>query len=91
MIEIVDIMLLKVQERMKDNGISLDFTNAAKQWLADEGFDSIYGARPLRRTIQRTIENPLSTSILRGDFDNTTIVSVGVKDGELNFKSTSDV
>ena len=91
MIEIVDIMLLKVQERMKDNGISLEFTNAAKQWLADEGFDSIYGARPLRRTIQRTIENPLSTSILRGDFDNTSAVSVGVKEGELNFKSTSDI
>ena len=53
-------MLSKVQERMRDNGIKLEFTKVAKQWLADEGFDSIYGARPLRRTIQRTIENPLS-------------------------------
>ena len=89
MIEIVDIMLLKVQERMLNNNISIEFTKSAKQWLADEGFDSVYGARPLRRTIQRTIENPLSTAILRGDFDNDSIVSVGVKDGKLNFTSAS--
>ena len=89
MIEIVDIMLLKVQERMLNNSISIEFTKPAKQWLADEGFDSVYGARPLRRTIQRTIENPLSTAILRGDFDNDSIVSVGVKDGKLNFTSAS--
>jgi ATP-dependent Clp protease ATP-binding subunit ClpC len=88
-IKIVDIMLSKVQERMRDNGIKLEFTKVAKQWLADEGFDSIYGARPLRRTIQRTIENPLSTAILRGDFEDSSVVTVSIKDKELNFKSRS--
>ena len=80
-------MLSKVQERMRDNGIKLEFTKVAKQWLVDEGFDSIYGARPLRRTIQRTIENPLSTAILRGDFEDSSVVTISIKDKELNFKS----
>ena len=88
-IKIVDIMLSKVQERMINNGIKLEFTKVAKQWLADEGFDNIYGARPLRRTIQKTIENPLSTAILRGDFKDSSVVTVSVKDNKLNFKSRS--
>ena len=88
-IKIVDIMLSKVQERMIDNGIKLEFTKVAKQWLADEGFDNTYGARPLRRTIQKNIENPLSTAILRGDFEESSLVTVSVKDKKLNFKSRS--
>jgi len=87
MIKIVDIMLSKVMRRMEHNGIKLEFTEATKQCLANEGFDNVYGARPLRRAIQKTIENPLSTAMLRGDFDEASTISVGIEDGKFKFKS----
>ncbi len=66
--EIVDLMMKEVQARIEDRNITIVLTDEAKSWLAHEGFDPMFGARPLRRTIQREVENPLSKKILMGEF-----------------------
>jgi ATP-dependent Clp protease ATP-binding subunit ClpC len=65
--QIVDLMLKEVQGRLSAREIELTLTEEAKAWLAKQGFDPMYGARPLRRTIQRLVENPLSQKILQGE------------------------
>ena len=85
LLRIVDIMVSDIQGRMEEHGIELILTEDAKIWLATEGFDHVYGARPLRRTIQRFIENPLSTKIIRGDFKEKDSVLVGISHDELQF------
>ena len=69
-IEVVGLMANEVAERLKDLDITFELTQAAASWLAEEGFDPVYGARPLRRAIQRSLENPLSKGILSGEFKN---------------------
>ena len=66
--QIVDIIVAEVSGRLVDHGVTIDLTDAARDWLASEGFDRTYGARPLRRVVQRSIENPLSRLILGGEF-----------------------
>ncbi len=61
-------MMKEVQARIEDRNITIVLTDEAKSWLAHEGFDPMFGARPLRRTIQREVENPLSKKILMGEF-----------------------
>ena len=85
LLKIVDIMVSDIQSRMEERGIELILTEEAKTWLANEGFDQVYGARPLRRTIQRFIENPLSTKIIRGDFKGKDSVLVDLAQDELQF------
>jgi len=65
---IVDLMLGRVHAALGQRGMSLVATEAAKRLLAEEGYDPLYGARPLRRVIQKRVENPISSSILRGEF-----------------------
>jgi ATP-dependent Clp protease ATP-binding subunit ClpC len=67
-VQVVGLMVRDVQERLEDRGITFELTLGASEWLAREGFDPVYGARPLRRAIQRYLENPLSKGILAGDF-----------------------
>ena len=55
-----------MERRLEDRRIAIELTQEAKDWLAAEGYDRLYGARPLRRTIQRSIENPLAKRILSG-------------------------
>ena len=85
LLKIVDIMVSDIQSRMEERGIELILTEDAKTWLANKGFDQVYGARPLRRTIQRFIENPLSTKIIRGDFKGKDSVLVDLAQDELQF------
>ena len=66
--QIVDIIVAEVSARLAEHGVAIDLTDAARDWLASEGFDRLYGARPLRRVVQRSIENPLSRLILGGEF-----------------------
>ncbi|MFQ5988117.1 MAG: AAA family ATPase, partial [Dehalococcoidia bacterium] len=66
--QIVDLMMKDVQKRLADRKITVELTEEAKMRLAKEGFDPVFGARPLRRTIQRQVENPLSKRILEGEF-----------------------
>jgi ATP-dependent Clp protease ATP-binding subunit ClpC len=83
--QIVDIMLKEVQERLSDRAVTLELTDAAKDELAREGYDRMYGARPLRRTIERRIETPLSKRILAGEFQDGDHVIVDYRDGEFTF------
>ena len=65
---VVDIIIDEVASRLAEHGVTLDLTDAARDWLAQEGYDRLYGARPLRRVVQRSIENPLSRMILGSEF-----------------------
>lgn len=84
--EIVDLMLAEVEERLGVQDISIEVTEDAKDLLAEEGFDTAYGARPLRRSIQRMLEDSLSDEILAGNIGENDNVLVGAKDGKLTFE-----
>lgn len=66
--QIVDLLMKDIQKRLAERNITFELTEEAKDQLAKEGFDPAFGARPLRRTLQRQVENPLSTKILQGEF-----------------------
>jgi ATP-dependent Clp protease ATP-binding subunit ClpB len=84
---IVDIQLRNIQRRLDEHKISLELTEAAKELLAQEGYDPVFGARPLKRTIQREIENPLARLLLDGTFhDGDTIVVDVDTTGRLTFQ-----
>jgi ATP-dependent Clp protease ATP-binding subunit ClpB len=83
---IVDIQLLGLRERLAERHIELELTPAAKELLAQEGFDPVYGARPLRRVIQREIVQPLAMRLLRGDFRDGDTIVVDVREGRLDFE-----
>tara|TARA_B100000029_G_scaffold511870_1_gene607026 strand:- start:13 stop:2442 length:2430 start_codon:yes stop_codon:yes gene_type:complete len=85
LLDIVNNMLNEIRERMVDQGVNLQLSDEAKQWLADDGYDKVYGARPLRRALQRRIENTLSTMIIRGDCEFGDTVSVDVNEQGLDF------
>ena len=85
LLRIVDIMVEDIKERMFNNGVQLEFSDEVREWIADEGYDAEYGARPLRRAIQRKIENPLSTMLLQGDFGEGSHVKIVLSQGELDF------
>src|SRR5438034_2675350 len=89
-VTIVDLMIAKVDERLKDRDMGLELRPAAKTLLAERGYDPVLGARPLRRTIQRAIEDALSEKILFGELKAGQIVMVDVKgtgeDAEVTFK-----
>jgi ATP-dependent Clp protease ATP-binding subunit ClpC len=77
---IVDILLADVQKRLNEQAITLTLTPASKDWLTKEGYSSVYGARPLRRTIQRHIETPLSRELLKGQIGNGDMVVAEVNE-----------
>jgi ATP-dependent Clp protease ATP-binding subunit ClpC len=83
--QIVDIMLLQLNAQMAEQGISLEIDDAAKAWLANQGYDPAYGARPLRRAIRRHIEDPLSEEVLRGEFAGGGVVQIKLAGEELVF------
>jgi len=85
LLRIVDIMVEDIKSRMLNNGVRLEFSNEVREWIADEGYDAEYGARPLRRAIQRKIENPLSTMLLQGDLSDGSEVKIILSQGELDF------
>ena len=82
---IVDLLVDDLQERLTDRQLKLEVTEAAKSWLARTGFDPVYGARPLRRAVERYVENPLSTSVLRGEFKEGDTVLVDLEGDALTF------
>ncbi len=83
--KIVDLMVKDLEKRLAERKIELELTDTAKSWLAKEGYDPQYGARPLRRAIERFVENPMSLKILRGDFKEGDRVLVDVKKESLTF------
>ncbi|MDW7657960.1 MAG: AAA family ATPase, partial [Bacillota bacterium] len=82
---IVDLMLHDVIEQMKAKGYSFVLTDAVKDHLAVKGYDPKYGARPLRKTIQRLLEDPLSDLILAGKLQDKIAVSADLKDDKITF------
>jgi ATP-dependent Clp protease ATP-binding subunit ClpB len=83
--EIVELQLGQLRERLAARGLGLELTDEAKELVSDAGWDPTYGARPLKRAIQRLIENPLALRLLEGDFAEGDTVRVDVEDGELVF------
>ncbi|MDP2673923.1 MAG: AAA family ATPase [Dehalococcoidia bacterium] len=84
--QIVELLLRDVRERLAERRVGLELTEAAKAELVREGFDPVFGARPLRRTIERRVANPLSRRILAGEFDEGDTAQVGFVDGEYTFE-----
>ena len=82
---IVGLMMAEVGKRLEERGVTAELTPAARQWLAEEGFDPVFGARPLRRALRRFVENPLSKGILAGEFPEGSHVIVGADEQGLNF------
>ena len=85
---IVDLQMKEVQERLSERGLNVELTPAARNWLANEGFDPAFGARPLRRALQKYVESPLSVSLLGGNYSpgDTIVVDVDAAGGNLVFK-----
>ena len=81
--EIVEIMIKGLLGKLSEHNIKVELSDAAKSWIAKDGYDPEYGARPLRRSIRKNIENPLSSGIIRGDFPNGACVYVDVVDEKI--------
>jgi len=86
---IVDIQLGYLQERLADRDMQINLSDAARDKLADAGFDPVYGARPLKRAIQQQVENPLAQEILQGKFKPGDIIDVGVEEDHLDFQNAA--
>lgn len=87
LMQIVDIMLDNVQQLLREQNISMKITKAAKEKLVADGFDPLFGARPLKRSIQKLVENPLSSFLLDGKFKSGDVVLVdAAHDGQLSFE-----
>jgi ATP-dependent Clp protease ATP-binding subunit ClpA len=80
--QIIDILLSDVFKRLKEKGITFELTSQAKEFLAEKGFSPAFGARPLRRTIQKQVEDRLAEEILKGQFSGQCEVIVDRKEGE---------
>jgi len=85
---IVDLLLREVERRLAERNIKLEVSDEAKAWLVKRGYDPVYGARPLRRAIQRYVENPLSTRILQGEFKEGDAIAIGLQEDNLSFAAT---
>ena len=81
-------MTASVKERVRELDVEIELTDAARQWLGDEGFDKTYGARPLARVIQHHLENPLSKRILAEEFGPGSKIIVDVQDDRLTFSES---
>jgi ATP-dependent Clp protease ATP-binding subunit ClpB len=84
--EIVELQLARLRERLAERRIALELSDAAKETLAEAGWDPAYGARPLKRAIQRLVENPLALRLLEGDFADGDAIRVDAHDGALVFE-----
>ena len=79
---IVEIQLKRLEKRLLARKITLDLDASAKTWLADEGYDPVFGARPLKRVIQRSLQDPLAQGLLAGDIlDGSTVKVTSGPDG----------
>jgi ATP-dependent Clp protease ATP-binding subunit ClpB len=77
---------VRIRDRLAARGISIELTEAAKEYLAEAGWDPTYGARPLKRALQRLVENPLALRLLEGEFSEGDTVRVDAENGGLVFE-----
>ena len=87
---VVDLVVAEVEERLSERSIGIALTTDSRDWLAEKGYDPVYGARPMRRAVQRYIENPLSTRILSGELVEGDTVEVDVEGDELSFSKAGE-
>ena len=84
--DIAELQLERLRARLAERKLSLELTDAAKEVLAEAGWDPAYGARPLKRAIQRLVENPLAQRLLEGEFAEGDTIRVDAQNGELVFE-----
>ena len=85
-VNIVDLQMKEVSARLSEHGLQIQLTERAKEWLANQGFDEDFGARPLKRALQRYVESPLSVKLLKGTFNDGDYILIDEEDGELTFQ-----
>lgn len=86
--QIIDVMLEELYDRLSEKNIDIRLSVAAKDYLIDKGYDRKYGARPLRRTIQKELEDPLANELLKGEFTTGDEIQVELRQGKINFKKS---
>jgi len=86
LLQIVDIQMRHLRDLLAERHIGLEITDAARQHLAEVGYDPVFGARPLRRVIQREVQDPLALALLRGEFTEGDTVRVDFRDGRIVFE-----
>ncbi len=82
-LQIVDLQMKEIADRLSEHNMTIELTDAARTWLGEQGFDPAYGARPLRRTLQKQVESPLSVRFLQGEFkdDDVIVIDYNEEDG----------
>ena len=92
LLKIVDIAIDKIKKRLEPQNIKLVVTDNAREFIVDKGFDKVYGARPLRRALQRYLEDPLSEELLKGNVKMFSVVEVNYNQGDdgFTFKATPE-
>jgi len=88
--DIAELQLERLRSRLAERKLSLELTDAAKEVLAEAGWDPTYGARPLKRALQRLVENPLAQRLLQGAFAEGDTIRVDAQNGELVFEHASE-
>jgi ATP-dependent Clp protease ATP-binding subunit ClpC len=89
--QIVDLLIMDVAKRLSENNVNLKLTRAAQEYLADQGYDPEYGARPLRRVIQNQVEDALSDGLLAGRFEPGRVILIDYVDDELILSQPEDI
>jgi ATP-dependent Clp protease ATP-binding subunit ClpC len=86
--QIVDLQMAEIQQRLKEHGLSVSLTDEARLWLAKAGFDQTFGARPLRRALQKYVESPLSVTLLSGEFHegDHVLVDIDAEENKIVFR-----
>ena len=88
-VNILDVQLLQINEQLIQQGLTLDVTMDAKRWLAEKGYDKSFGARPLKRALQKHLEDILSDEMLKGRFKNGGVIEVSLQEDALVFTEKS--
>ncbi|MBN1966297.1 MAG: AAA family ATPase [Anaerolineae bacterium] len=84
--QIVTLQMQDIAKRLAEQGLAVELNETARRWLAEQGFDPQFGARPLRRALQRFVESPLSVQLLKGEFARGDLVIVDAEDGSVTFE-----
>ena len=85
---IVDLLLERLNQRLADRKVTIEFTDAAKKWIGEKGYDPTYGARPLKRFLQKQVESQLARALIGGEIKEGSLVSFSVKDDKLVLKTS---
>jgi ATP-dependent Clp protease ATP-binding subunit ClpB len=87
---IIDIQLAKLRKMLDERGITLELDETARELLVKEGYDPVYGARPLKRAIQSMVQNPLAVKLLNGEIGSGQTIRVSAENGEIRFSPSNE-